>query len=56
MSDNSEPLELAWREYQGRLGSLTEREETMIKTAYRSGWRACLLAHETPLPRRVVEQ
>jgi hypothetical protein len=55
MSDNP-ALDAAWREHQSRLGSLTEREESMIQTAYRAGWRACALANEHPLPRREVEQ
>jgi hypothetical protein len=44
----------AWREYQSRLGNLTDREEAQIERAFMSGWLAH--AKATPAPKREVEQ
>ena len=49
------PADVAWREHQQRLGNLTEREETLIETAFRSGWRAAANRY-APTATRQVEQ
>jgi hypothetical protein len=44
----------AWRDYQSRLGNLTEREEAQIERAFMAGWlaRSALIPQE----QREVEQ
>jgi len=56
MSDAAEAARnAAWKEYQQRLSNLTEREESMLRTAYMAGWRACALANETPAPSPIAD-
>lgn len=48
-------VEVAWREYQDRLGNLTTREESMIERAFRAGSAARLAALEQAAGEDVVE-